>query len=330
MLQWLRCNAKYLVLRVLTLSVRAAPFRLALLQALGVMLGLVELVLHVKDWRSLARFAALPPIARPAWSFVFRFFVQRAVDRLWTAVFYDASPQLGRHVVVENPNVLKAALAQGRGAVILGAHHGPVLDTVVLRRTTARLKVLTSAHYVDTLTSAAQRCAAALKSRKITFFLDEGRLVQARRAERELVRHIEDGGAAVMYVDFPIPNRDRATVDFLEHRVSFSQFPFRLALRRRTPVLFSFFARAKTGGYTLHLIPCKPYSSPAQGTRLYAAALESQVTNDPTLWKNVLGFFDWVEEGRARRSPERGETSSAPQCEPEGVLERDPERIPIP
>ena len=98
---WLSSQVKFVSIRLLAPLVRWAPFRVSLVETAGLLLGLVTMGLHIRQWRPIIEFARHSGNPLPAWSYVTRFFIQWARDRVWCEIYYEETTALAAQFTIE-------------------------------------------------------------------------------------------------------------------------------------------------------------------------------------------------------------------------------------
>lgn len=249
--------------------------------------------LNIDQWKAISRFAQHTGSRLPALLYIAKYFVQQGKDGVWGYVFCEAPSVLDQYITVQNLGAMKQALARGKGAIVLGAHYGPVLHTYMLHRMHFKVKTLFNKNFATQLRNAGTLVLKPLRSKKILFLNESGVVLLSREEEKFLFDHVRNGGVAKMDIDYPGPSRNDGTAPFLGVSISPHLFPFRLALKYGIPVFFSFFSKNKHGTYTMNFIPSGEYSDPEEGFRRYLVRLQAQIEEYPFMWGLIPYFFKW-------------------------------------
>ena len=102
-------NTRALALKSMAFGLRLMPFRVSLISLLGFMLGLANMFFSFKHWRAVTRFASLVDARPPAILYVPRYYIQRAKDRLWTELLFEAPKELLHYIKIEGACPLGAS-----------------------------------------------------------------------------------------------------------------------------------------------------------------------------------------------------------------------------
>ena len=188
----LALNVKFLAIRLIGISVRVVPFKAFLLNSLGIVIGLFFMFLKIGQWRAIKRFARHTGSPLPALLYIVKYFVQQGKDGVWGYVFCEAPSVLDQYVTTQNVEAVKDALAGGKGAIVLGAHYGPVLYTYMLDRMHFNVKTLLAKEFVMHLHNAGTLVLKPLRSKKIMFLNDSGVVLVSRKDEKHLVEPCQE------------------------------------------------------------------------------------------------------------------------------------------
>jgi lauroyl/myristoyl acyltransferase len=289
----LAMNAKFLAVRLIGIVIHFVPFKVTLLNGLGIVTGLFFMFLRTGQWRAIKRFARYTGSTLPTLLYILKYFVQQGKDGVWGYVFCEAPSVLDKYVTMQNLEAMKQALARGKGAIVLGAHYGPVLCTYMLDRMHFNVKTLVDKRFVTQLHNAGTLVLKPLRSKKILFLNESGVVLVSREEEKYLFDHVKKGGMAKMDIDYPGPRRNAGTAPFLGISISPHLFPFRLALKYDIPIFFCFFNKNKCGAYIMNFIPSVDYSTPEEGFRRYLSRLQAQIEEYPFMWGMIPLFFEW-------------------------------------
>ncbi len=293
---WIACNVELLFVRTLGLIVRTAPCKVLLIEIAGLFAGLLFLLIQFQQWKKIARFARHTGSTLPTWQYIIRFFIERGKKRVWEELSYEEPSLLKSYIAVGNVEVLAQASKAGNGVIVLGADYGPGLCTFLLQENNINIKTLACTAFVEKLQNTEELGLKFLISKKISFLTKSNTLV-AQGSERELVRHLKNGGAISMR---ELPNRDflgtGITAKFFGLPVHYSNFPFELGLRYKAPVFFYFFEKSPAGGYRLCFIPSGEFSTPQTGINKYTSFFQAQIIANPFMWAKVPIFFEMVSE----------------------------------
>ncbi|MFA6056046.1 MAG: hypothetical protein WC769_11810 [Thermodesulfovibrionales bacterium] len=260
---------------------------------MGIAIGLFFMFLRIGQWGAITRFARHIGSPLPALLYLVKYFTQQGKDGVWGYVFCEAPSVLDQYVTTWNAEALRNALAGGKGAIVLGAHYGPALNSYMLYRMHFNLKILFAKEYVMHLYNAGTLVLKPFRSKKVMFLNDSGVVLVSRKQEKHLVSHVKKGGLIALTLDFPGPTRKDATVSLFGLSICPHVFPFRLALKYEIPVFFYLFNNMKHGGYRLDFIPIGEYSTPEEGFRRYLSRLQAQIEEYPFMWSTIPHFFEW-------------------------------------
>jgi len=260
-------NVKFLAIRLVGVVIHVVPFRAALLNGLGIVIGLCIMFLRIGQWRAIKRFAQYTGSPLPALLYIAKYFLQQGKDGVWGYVFCEAPSVLDQYVTTRNVEAVKHALAGGKGAIVLGAHYGPVLYAYMLNRMYSNVKVLYAKEFVMQLHNAGTLVLKPLRSKKVVLLNDPDGVLVSQKDEKQLVDHVKKGGMVGTHVDFPGPAGKVGTTPFFGISIRPHVFPFRLALKYDVPV-FSAFSRKLSEGHiewTLSLAENTPHLKRVSG-----------------------------------------------------------------
>jgi len=286
-------NVKFLFIRLISISVSVVPFRAFVLNSFGSVIGLFLMFLGIGQWRAIKRFARHTACPTPALLYIAKYFVQQGKDGVWGYVFCEAPSVLDEYITMQNVEAIKQALARGKGAIVLGAHYGPVLCTYMLDRMHFNVKTLVDKRFVTQLHDAGTLVLKPLRSKKVVFLNESGVVLVSREEEKYLFDHVKKGGMVKMDIDYPGPQKNAERVPFLGISISPHLFPFRLALKYDIPIFFCFFNKNKYGTYIMNFIRSAEYSTPEEGFRQYLSRLQAQIEECPFMWGMIPLFFEW-------------------------------------
>ena len=286
-------NLKFLAIRLIGISVGVVPFKAFLLNSFGSVIGLFFMFLRIGQWRAIKRFARHTGNPLPALLYIAKYFVQQGKDGVWGYVFCEAPSALDQYVTMQNVEAMKQALARGKGAIVLGAHYGPVLCTYMLDRMHFNVKTLVAKRFIMQLHDAWTLVLKPLRSKKVVFLNESGVVLASREEEKYLFDHVKKGGVVKMEIDYPGPPTNVGTTPFLGISISPHLFPFRLALKYDIPIFFCFFNKNKCGAYIMNFIPIGEYSTPEEGFRRYLSRLQAQIEEYPFMWGMIPLFSEW-------------------------------------
>ncbi|MEE9613598.1 MAG: hypothetical protein V3W31_01420, partial [Thermodesulfobacteriota bacterium] len=244
---WPRYNLKYLGIRLAALGIKAAPSKLSAIRLMGLISGLLALVCNIKRWSGVSAFASHTGSAAPRWRYILRYFVQTATDRVWGLALYEASPELAEGIRIEGREPLERAVSEGKGAVVVGAHYGPMLYVFMLNTLGLDVKQLIGKRFFKKAADISRLVPGRLLSKKFLAMADTERSLMAKGGERGIVEHIKGGGVAFMDIDTPAQSRKAARAEFFGMPMRFSRFPFRLALAYDAPLFFTLFEKTEDG-----------------------------------------------------------------------------------
>jgi len=266
--------------------------------------------------RYLGRVLGRPARWREVWTHFHRF-AATVLDRVY--FLRDTPGCFDLHL--SGSDTVQRTLAQGRGALLLGAHLGSFEALSAAGRQQAQLQIA-MVMFPDN----ARMIHAALEAIAPGFQL---RIIPlGRRGSTLAIRDwLDQGGLAGLLADRILPGSAHRAglvrVNFLGVEAEFSDGPFRLAQVLRRPVLFM--AGLYNGGdrYDVRLEPLADFSEPAHSAaereqqlqaavRAYAARLEALCRESPYNWFNFHDFWreDTVhslgDDGAAAQPGQRG------------------------
>lgn len=282
-LRWFIYNLKFLCIRIIGLIIRITPFKVYLVETLGLLLGLTHLCLNFRKWKKIVGFAKHTGSTLPAWLYLLKYFTERGRNTVWQEVIYEAPTALKKYITVENAEILKQAVREGKGTILVGAHYGPRLCMFMLH------EIDIEARGLATHNALTPRIKSLIFKRDLWL---KGRIIKANRSEKEFVRHLR--GSGVVLIKNDLPRREGLVTQFLGFPARLSRFPFKLALRYDAPVFFYFFDKTQNGGYRLYFVPPGDFSTPEEGVKQYASFFQRQITKNPFLWDSVPHFLDCV------------------------------------
>lgn len=287
-MSWLGTNVRLAAIRLASLFVRLGPTprtRAYMLDTIGTLAGLI--LTPVLYWRR-RPVAALGRRIRPKQAapfFIIKGIVQSGRDYGWGFVLGDA-PAVGRGLVAaRGAEPLLADIAAARGAVMVGAHYGPMLDQNAIRALGLGIGAMAVVNDrgrqvwsdlsnlgISVLKPASMRLA------------DEPRLTAvAGREEKKLVKHLKNGGAVFVSDDLPQKSSGLdCRVAGLPARLSY--FPFKLALRYEKPLYLTCFKRDGMRGIVWVIEKAPFFATPEEGLACYAEWLSGLVEENPYMW----------------------------------------------
>jgi hypothetical protein len=290
----LALNLKFLVIRLIGISVGIVPFKALLLNSLGVVTGFLLMFLKIGQWGAIKSFARHTGSPLPALLYIAKYFVQQGKDGIWGYVFCEAPSSLDQYVTMQNAEAMKQALAEGKGAIVLGAHCGPGLCTYMLNRMHFNVKVLLAGGFLMQLRNYGTMVLKPLRSKKVILLNDPGLVLVSRKDERRLVEHIRNGGMVVTDIDFPGGAGKDETTPLLGLSIHRHTFMFRLALKYDIPIFFCLFNNIRRRGYRMDFIPSGEYSTPEEGFRRYLSGLQAKIEEYPFMWSMIPHFVEWA------------------------------------
>ncbi|HHT9119496.1 MAG TPA: lysophospholipid acyltransferase family protein [Candidatus Hypogeohydataceae bacterium YC41] len=289
-LAWVICNLELLCIKTVGLLVRIAPYKVSLIETLGLFTGFVFLCLKFNRWREITKFARHTGSTLPVPLYLGCYWVQRGRDRVWEEAYHEATFSLKQYITTENEEMIEKAVGEGKGAILLGAHIGPKLCSTILHEMNIDVKTLVGHSGFERQQNILKLGIEFLLSKDILFFKDTQRALLTRDSEKELVRHLRKGGVISMFIDFHA--RQGVIAEFFGLPFRFSVFPFKLALRHNSPVFFYFLDKAQNGGYRLCFVPSGDFLTPEEGVKRYASFFQAQITKYPFMWA-VPSFLNW-------------------------------------
>jgi KDO2-lipid IV(A) lauroyltransferase len=240
---------------------------------------------HREVARSNLKFAyggELSPRARERLALgVFRHFIRYAgelIELLIFPLFF-----IKRKVIVIGMENLEAALAQGRGAIIIGAHAGNWEYTVMGAGVKHNTPVAVVARELDD----------PLGRFLFRYLRQRGgnRMVDREKGLKEILRHLKRKRIVGILIDQNTPTKGGLLVDFFGKPARTTPVAALLARHRDIPVLPGFSRRLADGRHLLALFPAIPMEKTAdpeadvkRHLELQSRALEAWVRTCPEQW----------------------------------------------
>ncbi|HWR57646.1 MAG TPA: hypothetical protein VN328_02045 [Thermodesulfovibrionales bacterium] len=293
MLKAIIINGKFFIIKTAALLVRATPFRLFVIEMLGVIKGLAMLCVRAHEWQRITRVARLIGRSESALLFVLKYYLQKGLDQTWESLLYEV-PSLKKHIVVENRDLLEKSMANGKGTIVLGAHYGPGLYPYILSEIAGNIKGLVNFSTYIYREEAVRVGLKPIISKRYLFYSETGRFLPAKKKEKALVSHIRNNGVIIMHVDASGPNSAEETLTFFGWPLNIQSFPFRVALKYQCTVLFCAFAKGTGGPYRLRLVASPQFTTPAEGFSHYLDFIQSQIQSYPFMWTHLPDFLGSV------------------------------------
>ena len=260
-----------------------------------------------------------------------REYLRRALGREPTArdrfrqVFAFASTILdrfylvqGRHELFEistdGEDFMRALLARGQGAFLLGAHLGSFEITSALGRRHAGLRVAMAMHEPDAnRVTAAFRAASPAEAPEIIPLGHIGAMLRVRDC-------LDEGQFVGILADRSIGDAPAQVVSFLGRPALFPSGPLRAAAALRRPVIFM--TGLYRGGNRYHVVfrQLADFSQPIPAGReaavraaieRYVALLEEFCRSDPYNWFNFYDFWHGAPATNGRPDPRPNATRGA-------------------
>jgi predicted LPLAT superfamily acyltransferase len=235
----------------------------------------------------------------------FYVFAQTLLDRF----FLLERGEEALHVAVAGKEALLAALAEGRGAVLVSAHFGSfdLLRLVLGTRSPVPVRVVMHRRAAGPLTAILAASHGARGEEIIELSAEEGPPVAALLALRET---LAANGVVGLLGDRALPGQRSATTSFLGRPARFPLGPYLLAARLEAPVLLAFAVRTGRRRYEISLTPLADFREKTSRTneydeliRNYVKTLEALCRRHPYNWFNFYPF--WLD------AEERGEVVAA-------------------
>lgn len=293
---WLKCNLIFLSIQIARLTIKVLPCKIFLLKVLGYVSGLITMFLNINCWKPIINFAKHTGSTMPGWIYVLRYYLQNGLDKTWTHIYYEAAPSLGKYIRFENWEILEKTIAEGKGAILLGAHYGPGLSGFLLNEMNIKFKQLVGKDAYIRWENDFKLGIKPLISKRNMFLRDSNKFIMTKKSEKEFIRHLKSGEAVIMQIDVLSRTKREKPVDFFNIPTRFYYFPFKLALRYEIPVYFVFFKKDQHGGYRYCIAPFGDFSTQEEGVMKYASFFQSLITSYPFMWYFVPDFFDWFKK----------------------------------
>lgn len=179
--------------------------------------------------------------------------------------------------VIETPGLaaLRAAQAEGRGAILIGGHYGR-FDAV--RAALMHQGIEVGAVYRP-------QNNPFYSAEMLHHFEKVGKpmLPRGRSGTRQLIKHLRAGGVMAILIDQKIGLGE--PIDFLGHPAMTSTDIAALALRYDLPLIPSYALRTTNGTYfRVELEPPVPHTDPTTMTQAVTDSLAARIRSDPTEW----------------------------------------------
>lgn len=203
-------------------------------------------------------------------------------------------------VRIEGLDALRAAMQEGRGAVLLTFHFAAAIWGIgCLGRTGLPLSAMSNRAFENERVPASVRAFFRAKYDGLTRLMNGGSVLHHETALRECYRRLSRGQALVVLADAFAQNPERAlAVDFFGQRRAFATGAMRLA-QKTDAIVAAFVCLRENNGYRIEISP--PYhakKNPEKACRSAFAFLEAQVRAKPEEWwaVDLLPYFRIVPE----------------------------------
>lgn len=216
----------------------------------------------------------------------FHYFATTLLDRV-----YLANHELGRfHITIENRPLVDAALAKGKGCVLLGSHLGS-FDLMALAR-----------HGIDDRPlNIMMRADPGARVRRIAGIDDTGfKVIPYGQPHSLLLAHqaLADGEVVAILAD-RTEGRATVPVTFLGRPAKMPKSPYLLAARSNAPILICFGIYEGHNRYRITFIDPELALDAGSGlseinhaAQTYTRVLESQARHSPYNWFNFYPYWD--------------------------------------
>jgi len=293
MLKAIIINIKFFIIKTAALFIRVTPFRIFFIETFGLIKGIATLCVRISEWPRITRFARHLGRPESALLVLLKYYLQKGIDQIWESILYEI-PSLKKYIVVENKDLLEKSMKKGNGTIILGAHYGPGLYLYTLSGIARDIKGLVNSSTCIYREEAMKLGLRPLISKMYLFHTEAGRSLPARSKEKALVSHIRNNGVVLMHIDGSGPNRTKDTLTLFGRTLSIQSFPFKLALKYDSTVLFCSFVKDMAGAYRLRLVASPQFTTPAEGFSHYLDFFRSQIQSYPFMWTYLPDFFGFV------------------------------------
>ncbi|MBU6487853.1 MAG: acyl-CoA synthetase [Burkholderiales bacterium] len=217
---------------------------------------------------------------------------------------------------VQGGEFVDAALAGGRGALLVGAHFGSfeVLRAIGRTRPGLRVAVMMYEENARNVSAALATVNPAVKHDVISLGRPEAML--------EALAYLDEGAMIGMLADRTLRQEgERAlmSLEFLGGRVGFPVDPMRMAAMLRRPVIFMSGIYRGGNRYDLHFEALADFSDTPRGERdakvqaavqRYVALLERHCRSAPENWFNFFDFWREGAESADEPAPQTGAASA--------------------
>ena len=256
----------------------------------------------------------------------FHTFAHTLLDRFFLHVSREAAPF---DIRVEGLDHLAAAVAEGRGVILLGAHLGSFAALRVVTRAGAPVAIRMVMHRGGrgALTALFEENDPSFAAGVIALPAPDGDGIALALALRET---LAGGGVVGLLADRRAAGQAVMTADFLGAPAPFPLGPFRLAAATGAPVLLGFGLRLARRRYLVHIepfaaaiAPCpaggaagerpaEPWAALRPHVTRYAERLAGLCREYPYNWFNFYDFWEISgDSGRSRRPSRPAARSSS-------------------
>jgi len=283
-------NLKLLFRYLVLFTIKISPFKAILIYTYGSILGFIAFFLNIYQWEKILVFSRV--IYFPAWLFLPLYYIKIYIYRIWFLTFYENKNTFHKYINVKDIGLVMRELSGGKGVIIIGFHCSVRIYGLIFYENKIRLKILASADFYKKTNPMLISC---LQTKLDRYINNNYCFVEANYSERALVRHVINGGAVLVYIDFPLTEGKSYEMNFFGYPIKFSAFPFKMALRYNIPLFFSFVSERKDGSYSLSVIPSGNFSTPEEGLSKYIQMLQAVIKENPFMWAFTPVFWEWID-----------------------------------
>jgi len=289
-LKYLLYNSKYLFCYLILLTIKIFPFKVILIYTYGSIFGLLLFLFSIYQWGKILVF--LRVIYYRAWLLLPLYYIKTSIYRIWILFFYEDKNKFQKYINAKDIQLVMRELFAGKGVIIIGSHCFVRIYGLILYENKIQLKILA----VNDYNKNNPMLISCLETKRNRYIKNHFCFVKANYAEKDLVRHVINGGAALIYIDFPLKKGKSYAINFFGFPVKFSAFPFKMALRYNIPLFFSFVSGRKDGSYRLSVIPSGKFSTAEEGLSKYIQILQAHIRENPFMWMSGKNFWKWIDK----------------------------------
>lgn len=238
---------------------------------------------------NIAAFAKYTGSSETAHVFAKNFFFKQSQCQIFTGSYFEAPGDLEKYIAIHNLDSLFKTINDKKGALLLGAHFGPLITAYLLAERGLNVKAIFGNDWRPVLAHFNKYGLAALKRRRWKFMNECFCLAGVH--EKQILTHLKSGGIATMLMDVPQTAPKGLPIEFLGTEVRLSLFPYKVGLKYEIPVFF-YFVDSSPAGFTLRLERAT-FSTAEEGAGKYADYFAQKILQKPHLWGSLPTFVKW-------------------------------------